>query len=43
MSEFLTAAVYDKYEEKQKEIQNISDFFIADFINTDSFFESLEF
>ena len=43
MSEFLTVAVYDKYEEKQKEIQNISDFFIADFINIDLFFESLEF
>mgnify|MGYP002519081009 FL=1 len=43
MSEFLIASVYDKYEEKQKEIQNISDFFIADFINTDLFFESLEF
>ena len=43
MSEFLIASVYDKYEEKQKEIQNISDFFIADFINTDLFFESMEF
>ena len=43
MSSFLVAAVYDKYETRQKEIQNISDFFIEDFINADLFFESLEF
>lgn len=43
MSSFLVAAVYDKYENRQKEIKNIADFFIADFINTDLFFESLLF
>lgn len=41
MSSFLVAAVSDKYEEKQKEIKNMADFFIEDFINTDLFFESL--
>lgn len=43
MSSFLVAAVYDKYENRQKEIKNIADFFIVDFINTDLFFESLLF
>ena len=43
MSSFLVAAVYDKYEEKQKEIKNMADFFIEDFINIDLFFESLKF
>lgn len=42
MSHFLVAAVYDKYEEKQKEIKNMADFFIEDFINTDLFFEALK-
>ena len=38
---FLTY-IYDRKQEKQKEIKNMADFFIEDFINTDLFFEWLK-
>jgi HAD superfamily hydrolase (TIGR01509 family) len=36
---FITAAVYDKYEKKQEEIKSIADFYMNDFSNYNLFLE----
>lgn len=37
---FLTLAVYDSHEEKQKEIQEITDYYMKDFIQSEDFLKS---
>ena len=36
---FITAAVYDSHEERQKELRQLADFFLEDFRHTDSFWK----
>ena len=41
-ADFLVTAVYDRYERNQETLQKTADFFLADYLDTASFFRKVE-